>query len=95
MARGHLAPGNPLGASRLGERAAAAQPAPVVSLRGARNLAIHYEPLTAKSWVWHGNRRKECARIRMTWVCEQRGAIGLLNNHPQIHDSDAMRQILY
>ena len=35
VARGHFAPGNRFGANRLGERAAAAQPASCVSLCGA------------------------------------------------------------
>ncbi len=30
----------------------------------------------------------------MTRSGEQRGAVGLLNNHTKIHDGDAMRQIL-
>jgi hypothetical protein len=66
LPRGHFAPGNRFGANRLGERAAAAQPASGVSLCRARNFTIQHEPLTTKIWVRCGNRRQERASIGMT-----------------------------
>src|SRR6202041_2327821 len=61
----------------------------------AGNLAIQHKPLMTKIRIWYGNRRQQRTRIGMTRSGEQRGAVSLLNNHAEIHDSDAMRQILH